>query len=133
MVRPMRMLIAVFALCSFLTSCSQPESGPSAEELRPLLGKTVREVASALHIPDSALHARDEPPGTFRFVSGYFPDKPLGRELTIYVSRDAAVMSHERKVLATNLLDKTASGIAVSFPIADERPDVVVGDVIAYY
>jgi hypothetical protein len=101
--------------------------------LQPLLGKTVREVSVALHVPESALRAGDEPPGRFRFVSCYLPDKPPGTLLTIYVSRDAAVMSPERKVSAADLLDKTASGIAVSFPVADKRPDVVVGDVIAYY
>src|ERR1041384_4455383 len=45
---PMRTFVAVLALSSFLTSCSQPKSGPSADDLQPLLGKTVREVATAL-------------------------------------------------------------------------------------
>jgi len=129
----MRTFVAVLALSSLRTSCSQPKSGPGADDLRPLLGKTVREVATALHVPESALRAGDEPPGRFRFVSGFIPDEPLGRRLTIYFSRDATVFSPERKVGATDLLDKTAAGIAVSFPIADKRPDVVVGDVIAYY
>jgi hypothetical protein len=129
----MRTFVAALALCSFLTSCGQPTSGPSTAQLQPLLGKTVREVADALRVPESALRAGDEPPGRFRFVSGYFPDEPLGRRLTIYVSRDAAVMSPERKVSGADLLDKTAAGIAISFPATDKRPDVVVGDVIPYY
>ncbi len=101
--------------------------------MQPLLGKTVREVAVALHVPESAFRAGDEPPGRFRFVSGYFPTEPLGRTLTIYVSRETSVMSPDRKVSAVELLDKIAAGIAVSFPVAEKRPDVVVGDVIAYY
>ena len=129
----MRTFVVILALASFLTSCSQPKSGPSAADLQPLLGKTVREVAVTLHVPESALRAGDEPPGRFRFVSGYFPTEPLGRRLTVYVSREASVMSPDRKVSAVELLDKTATGIAVSFPVADKRPDVVVGDVIAYY
>ena len=129
----MRTLVAVLALSSFLTSCSQTKTGPSAADLQPLLGKTVREVATALHVPESALRAGDEPPGRFSFVYGNFTTEPLGRRLTIYVSREGAVMSPERKVSAADLLDKTASGIAVSFPVADKRADVVVGEVIAYY
>lgn len=129
-VRPMRTFVAV--LCSFLTSCSQPQAGPRAEDLQPLLGKTVREVASALHVPELALRPGDEPPGKFRFVSGYISDEPLGRRLTIYFGRDATVFSPERKVSVADLLNKTAAGIVVSFPVADKRPDVVVGDVIGY-
>lgn len=129
----MRTILAVLAFSCLLTSCSQPKSGPSAEDLQPLLGKTVREVAVALHVPESALRAGDEPPGRFRLVSGHFPTEPLGRTLTVYVSREASVMSPDRKVSAAELLDKTAAGIAVSFPVADKRPDIVVGDVIAYY
>ncbi|MBN9690592.1 MAG: hypothetical protein J0M24_10160 [Verrucomicrobia bacterium] len=129
----MRTILAVLAFSCFLTSCSQPKSGPSAEDLQPLLGKTVREVAVALHVPESALRAGDEPPGRFRLVSGHIPTEPLGRTLTVYVSREASVMSPDRKVSAAELLDKTAAGIAVSFPVADKRPDIVVGDVIAYY
>ena len=130
---PMRKFVAILALSSFLTSCSQPKSGPSATDLQPLLGKTVREVVIALHVPESALVAGDEPPGRFRFVSGHFPTEPLGRKLTVYVSREASVMSPDRKVSVGELLDKTAVGIAVSFPVADKRPDVVVGEVIGYY
>lgn len=128
----MRTIIAIVALC-LVSSCSRPVPGPRAEDLQPLLGKTVREVVAALHVPESSLHATDEPPGRFRMVSGYLPSEPLGRRLTLYVSREAAVISHDRKVAAADLFDKVASGIAVSFPIADKRPDVVVGDVIAYY
>jgi hypothetical protein len=112
---------------------ARPQAGPRAEELQPLLGKTVREVASALHVPESALRPGDEPPGKFRFVSGSIPGEPLGRRLTIYLSRDATVFSPELKVSVADLLDKTAAGIAVSFPASDKRPDVVVGDVITYY
>ena len=74
-----------------LSSCSRPAPGPRAEELQPLLGKTVREVAASFHIPETSLRAGDEPPGRFRLVSGYFPDEPIGKQLTIYVSREAAV------------------------------------------
>jgi len=126
----MRTIIAIFALC-LAASCSRPSPGPRAEDLRPLLGKTVREVALAHHVPESSLHAGDEPPVRFRMVSGYLPGEPLRRRLTIYVSREAAVISHDRKVAAADLFDKVASGIAVGFP--DRRPDVVVGDVIFYY
>jgi hypothetical protein len=112
----MRTFFAALALSGFLTSCSQPMAGPRAEELQPLLGKTVREVATSLSVPESALRAGDEPPGRFRFVSAYLPNEPLGRRLVIYVSRDASVMSPERKVLAADLLDKTTAGIAVSQP-----------------
>jgi hypothetical protein len=93
----------------------------------------VREVAAVLHIPESALRVGDEPPGRFRFVTGYLPSTPPGRRLTIYISRETAVISPERTVTAKDLFDKTAAGIAVSFPVADKRPDIVVGDVIAYY
>jgi hypothetical protein len=129
----MRTLVAVLVLSGFLTSCSQPQAGPRADDLQPLLGKTVREVASALHVSESALRPGDEPPGKFRFVSGYLPDEPFGRRLTIYFSRDATVFSPDRQVSVADLLDKRAAGIAVSFPVADKRPDVVVGDVVAYY
>ena len=101
--------------------------------MQPLLGKTVREVVTALDVPVTALRAGDEPPGRFRFVSGHFPTEPLGRTLTVYVSREASVMSPDRKVSAVELLDKTAAGIAVSFPAAEKRPDIVVGDAIVYY
>lgn len=126
-------LVAILVLSSFLTSCSQPKSAPSEDDLQPLLGKTVREVATALRVPESALRAGDEPPGRFRFVSGYFPTEPHGRKLTVYVSREASVMSPDRKVTAVELLDKTATGIAISFPVEDKRSDVVVGNVIPYY
>lgn len=126
----MRTIVAIFALC-LVSSCSRPAPGPRAEDLQPLLGKTVREVVVSLRMPESSLQAGDEPPGRFRMVSGYLPDEPLGRRLTIYVSREAGVISQDRKVVAADLFDKIASGIAVSFP--DGRPDVVVGDVVAYY
>jgi hypothetical protein len=129
----MRTLFAALVLSGFLTSCSQSMAGPRAEELRSLLGKTVREVATSLHVPESSLRAGDEPPGRFGFVSAYIPSEPLGRRLVIYVSRDPSVISPERKVSAADLLEKSAAGIAVSFPVGDERPDVVVGDVIAHY
>jgi hypothetical protein len=125
--------VAALVFCTFLASCSQPKAGPRTEDLQPLLGKTVQEVASALDVPESSLRPGDEPPGEFRIVSGYLPDEPFGRRLVIYVSRADAVFSPERKISPEVLFDKKAVGIAVSFPVAERRPDVVVGDVIGYY
>jgi hypothetical protein len=80
----MRTFVAALVFCMFLASCSQPKAGPRTEDLQPLLGKTVREVAIALHVPEASLRPGDEPPGEFCFVSGYLPDEPLGRRLVIY-------------------------------------------------
>jgi hypothetical protein len=129
----MRGWLSFLVLALILVACKPQPAGPRAEELQPLLGKTVREVAIALQVPASALRAGDEPPGVFRFVSGYFTTEPIGRMLTVYVSREAAVISPNREATAADLLDKPAVGIAVTFPVADKRPDVVVGNAIGFF
>ena len=132
----MRAVVAGFVLSGFLISisCRRPELGPHKEELQTLVGKTVREVAAALHVPESSLRASDEPPGIFRLVEGFWQESPFDRRLTIYVGREAAVIRIDGgKVLPSDLFDKTVVGIAVWFPMEDKRPDLVVGDVIWRY
>jgi hypothetical protein len=128
----MRTLVLTIALCFLTASCSKQHTRPSAKDLQPLLGKTVREVFAALNVPESALRAGAEPPSRFRFVSGYLPGEPLGHRLTVYVSREAALISADGKVSAAELFDKRATGIALSFPVAEKRADVAVGEIISY-
>jgi len=128
----LRTILLPLTLCCLLVSCGKKAVGPDAKDLQPLLGKTVRQVAAALNMPESALKAGAEPPTRFRFVYGYLPGEPLGRRVTIYVSRESAVISADGKVAAKDLFDKTATGIAVSFPVADKRADIVVVDAISH-
>ena len=66
-------------------------------------------------------------------VGGRLPGEPEGMILHIYISRDAAVLSTNRNLSAEALLDKTATGIVVEFPLSEKRHDVYVGEVIPYY
>jgi hypothetical protein len=107
--------------------------GPAKEDLAPLLGKTVSEVAAVFRISGSALRASDEPPGDYWIVSGYLPDEPLGRRISMYLGRNTKVFARDHKFALTNMLDKPVVGIAVSFPIAEKKPDIFVGDVPRFY
>jgi hypothetical protein len=123
----MGVLAGIFVFVLLSASCSRPAASPRAEELQPLLGKTVGEVVATLHVPESTLRAEDEPPGRFWMVSGYLPGEPLGRRLVVSVSREEAIFSPDRKVSAADLFSKRTAGIAVSFP--DRPEEVVVGKI----
>jgi hypothetical protein len=129
----MRLLQCVILVCLLTVSCNRSHPGPDTDQLQSLLGKPAREVASVLGVSEASLRAGDEPPGKFRFVSGYLPGVAAGRRLTIYLNANDAVLPSERTIPISMLLDRTAVGIAVSFPVADKRPDICVGEVIGYY
>ena len=129
----MRLLQCVIMVCCLTASCNRPDSRPDTDQLQSLLGRPVREVASVLGVPEASLRAGDEPPGKLRFVSGYLPGAAAGRRLTIYLNPKGAVISSGHTIPISELLDRTAVGIAVSFPVADKRPDICVGEVIGYY
>ncbi len=128
-------IVATIIILSWLTSCTPPDKshGFTEADLNLLLGKSVREVVTKLEVPESALRVGDEPPGRFRFITFFLPGEPLGRRLTIYVSREAALISNQSTVKPADLFDKVVTGVAISFPIADKKPDVAVGDVITHF
>lgn len=90
-----------------------------------MLGKTLREVVAALAVSESSLRAFDEPPGRFWIVECNLTG--CDAKATIYLRYETAINSPDRKVPPTELLDKIVTGIAVSFPLTPQKPEIVVG------
>jgi len=134
-VRPMkRFTVILLALLVIVTGCASPElrqqRSQQLEQLRPLVGKTVREVADALHTPESLFIADDQPPGYYRAVTSNLVGPPESRILSIYVSREDAITSGGRRVEVSELFDKKAVGIEVWLARNHRAAwDACVGDV----
>jgi len=122
--------LLLFPLMLIAAGCASPE--PRKEVLQPLVGKTVGEVAAALNTPEKQFSADDDDlKGCYRGVSCFMIGPPYGRILKIYVSRDDAVVTSERRVEANEFFSKRATGIEVWF--WGTRRDICVGEATPHF
>jgi hypothetical protein len=99
--------------------------------MQALVGKSVREVADALHTPESQFDVDDDEGGYNRSVFAFMIGPPYGRILRINVSQQDAIVSTDHKVRAAEFFDKRASGIEVYF--CGTQRDICVGDAKPQY